>query len=141
KGYNVLHPMGWDAFGLPAENAAIKMKTNPAKLIAQFSANYKRQFRLIGISFDWSREINSSTPEYYRWTQWIFLKLYYAWYDPREHRARPIAELEKELSVTGTREIPNARAEITADEWNAFNKRARRDYGGRMERVQQKTAQ
>jgi len=128
KGYNVLHPMGWDAFGLPAENAAIKMKTNPAKLIAQFSANYKRQFRLIGISFDWSREINSSTPEYYRWTQWIFLKLYYAWYDPREHRARPIAELEKELSVTGTREIPNARAEITADEWNAFNKKQRSEF-------------
>ncbi|MDL1899103.1 leucine--tRNA ligase, partial [Anaerolineae bacterium CFX7] len=128
KGYNVLHPMGWDAFGLPAENAAIKMKTNPAKLIAQFSANYKRQFRLIGISFDWSREINSSTPEYYRWTQWIFLKLYYAWYDPREHRARPIAELEKELSVTGTREIPNARVEITADEWNAFNKKQRSEF-------------
>ena len=61
NGFNVLHPMGWDAFGLPAENAAIKMKTNPAKLIAQYSANYKRQFRLIGISFDWSREINSST--------------------------------------------------------------------------------
>ncbi len=128
KGYNVLHPMGWDAFGLPAENAAIKMKTNPAKLIAQFSANYKRQFRLIGISFDWSREINSSTPEYYRWTQWIFLKLYYAWYDPREHRARPIVELEKELSVTGTREIPNARVEITADEWNAFNKKQRSEF-------------
>ncbi len=123
KGYNVLHPMGWDAFGLPAENAAIKMKTNPAKLIAQFSANYKRQFRLIGISFDWSREINSSSPEYYKWTQWIFLKLYNAWYDPRENRARPIAELEKELSEKGTRDIPNARVQTSADEWNAFNKK------------------
>ena len=93
-GYNVLHPMGWDAFGLPAENAAIERKTNPAKLIAQFSANYKRQFRLIGISFDWTREINSSTPEYYRWTQWIFLQLYSSWYDPRQNSARPIAALE-----------------------------------------------
>ena len=62
KGYNVLHPMGWDAFGLPAENAAIKLKTNPARLISRYSANYKRQFRLIGISFDWTREINSSSP-------------------------------------------------------------------------------
>ncbi len=100
-GYNVLHPMGWDAFGLPAENAAIERKTNPAKLIAQFSANYKRQFRLIGISFDWTREINSSTPEYYRWTQWIFLQLYSSWYDPRQNSARPIAALETELAEKG----------------------------------------
>ncbi len=128
KGYNVLHPMGWDAFGLPAENAAIKLKTNPAKLIAQFSANYKRQFRLIGISFDWSREINSSTPEYYRWTQWIFLKLYHSWYDPRQDRARPIAELENELRVQGTRAIPNARAEISADEWNALSRKQRGEF-------------
>ncbi|OQY82117.1 MAG: leucine--tRNA ligase, partial [Chloroflexi bacterium UTCFX4] len=128
KGYNVLHPMGWDAFGLPAENAAIKMKTNPAKLIAQYSANYKRQFRLIGISFDWSREINSSTPEYYRWTQWIFLKLYHAWYDSRENRARPISTLETELSANGTQNIPNARVEISADEWNAFNKKQRSEF-------------
>ena len=128
KGYNVLHPMGWDAFGLPAENAAIKMKTNPAKLIAQYSANYKRQFRLIGISFDWSREINSSTPEYYRWTQWIFLKLYHAWYDSRENRARPISTLETELSANGTQNIPNARVEISADAWNAFNKKQRSEF-------------
>lgn len=128
KGYNVLHPMGWDAFGLPAENAAIKMKTNPAKLIAQYSANYKRQFRLIGISFDWSREINSSTPEYYKWTQWIFLKLYNAWYDPRENHARPISELENELSAKGTRDIPNARVEISAEEWNAFNQKQRSEF-------------
>jgi leucyl-tRNA synthetase len=128
KGYNVLHPMGWDAFGLPAENAAIKMKTNPAKLIAQYAANYKRQFRLIGISFDWSREINSSTPEYYRWTQWIFLQLYKSWYDPRVNAARPIAELERELSEKGTRDIPNPNAPITADAWNALSKKERREF-------------
>ncbi len=127
NGYNVLHPMGWDAFGLPAENAAIKMKTNPAKLIAQYSANYKRQFALIGISFDWTREINSSTPEYYRWTQWVFLQLYQSWYDPRANSARPIAELENELAVRGTRDIPNAEP-ITAAQWNALDAKARKDF-------------
>ncbi len=126
-GYNVLHPMGWDAFGLPAENAAIKLKTNPAKLIAQYSANYKRQFRLIGISFDWTREINSSFPEYYRWTQWIFLQLYHSWYDPRVNAARPIADLEKELSAQGTRDIPNAPM-IEADQWNRMNNKEKLDF-------------
>jgi leucyl-tRNA synthetase len=127
KGYNVLHPMGWDAFGLPAENAAIKMKTNPAKLIAEYSANYKRQFRLIGISFDWSREINSSKPEYYRWTQWIFLQLYKSWYDPRLDSARPIAELEKELAEKGTRDIPNAEP-LTPAQWNAMSVQERKEF-------------
>lgn len=128
KGYNVLHPMGWDAFGLPAENAAIKMKTNPAKLIAQFSANYKRQFRLIGISFDWSREINSSMPEFYRWTQWIFLQLYNAWYDPRFDAARPISQLIAELENKGTDDIPNAPVAVTAAQWNAFSKKEKTDF-------------
>ncbi|MEK7278244.1 MAG: class I tRNA ligase family protein, partial [Chloroflexota bacterium] len=127
RGHNVLHPMGWDAFGLPAENAAIKMKTNPAKLIAKFSANYKRQFNLIGISFDWSREINSSSPEYYRWTQWIFLQLYQAWYDPRADSARPIAFLEAELAEKGARDIPNIEA-MTAGQWNAMSKKEHGEY-------------
>jgi leucyl-tRNA synthetase len=127
NGYNVLHPMGWDAFGLPAENAAIKQKTNPAKLIAEYSANYKRQFRLIGISFDWSREINSSKPEYYRWTQWIFLQLYKSWYDPRADSARPLAELEKELAEKGTRDIPNADA-LTATQWNVMSAKEQKEF-------------
>ncbi|HZQ08454.1 MAG TPA: leucine--tRNA ligase, partial [Anaerolineae bacterium] len=127
KGHNVLHPMGWDAFGLPAENAAIKMKTNPAKLIAQYSANYKRQFRLIGISFDWSREINSSNPDYYRWTQWIFLKLYNSWYDPRINRARPISELEKELKEKGTTELPNT-PQISAERWRWALKKDKNEF-------------
>lgn len=128
KGHNVLHPMGWDAFGLPAENAAIKMKTNPAKLIAQYSANYKRQFGLIGISFDWSREINSSMPEYYRWTQWIFLQLYQAWYDPRLGRARPIQELERELAENGTADLERAPDQVNAEQWNAFGKKERTEF-------------
>ena len=76
RGYDVLHPMGWDAFGLPTENAAIETGRHPADLTRVWSANYKRQLDLAGASFDWGREINSTHPEYYRWTQWMFLKLY-----------------------------------------------------------------
>ncbi len=76
RGLNVLHPMGWDAFGLPAENEAINKGVHPTVTTANYVANYKRQLRLIGTSYDWEREINSSSPEYYRWTQWFFLLLY-----------------------------------------------------------------
>ncbi|NPV46191.1 MAG: leucine--tRNA ligase [Armatimonadetes bacterium] len=77
-GYNVLHPMGWDAFGQPAENEAIKRQRNPREMVEEYAANYRRQLELIGCSYDWDREINSSHPSYYRWTQWIFLQLYKA---------------------------------------------------------------
>ncbi len=76
RGYNVLHPMGWDAFGLPAENEALIQQIPPAQNVPKNIANFKRQFRLQGISFDWSRELNSSQPPYYRWTQWLFLLMY-----------------------------------------------------------------
>ncbi|HEV2473382.1 MAG TPA: leucine--tRNA ligase, partial [Chthonomonadales bacterium] len=76
QGFNVLHPMGWDAFGQPAETEAIKRRRNPKEMVPEYAANYKRQLTLAGISYDWNREINSSSPEYYRWTQWIFLLLY-----------------------------------------------------------------
>jgi leucyl-tRNA synthetase len=76
KGYAVLHPMGWDAFGLPAENEAIKKGIHPRETTTRYAANYRRQMTLIGCSYDWEREINSSTPDFYRWTQWFFLLLY-----------------------------------------------------------------
>jgi leucyl-tRNA synthetase len=76
QGFNVLHPMGFDAFGLPAENEAIKRQTHPAEMIDRYAARYREQMDLIGISFDWSRSFKSSDPEYYRWTQWIFELLY-----------------------------------------------------------------
>ena len=76
QGYNVLHPMGWDAFGQPAENEAIKQQRNPKEMVPDYAANYKRQLKLVGISYDWSREINSSSPDYYKWTQWLFLLLH-----------------------------------------------------------------
>ncbi|NTV65353.1 MAG: class I tRNA ligase family protein, partial [Oscillochloris sp.] len=130
KGYNVLHPMGWDAFGLPAENAAIKLKTNPAILIRRFADNYKRQMSLIGASYDWSREINSSTPQYYHWTQWIFLRLYSSWYDARADQARPISELEAELAAHGTSQLglPLSDQQISAAEWNAYRPLQRQEF-------------
>lgn len=76
EGYNVLYPMGWDAFGLPTENYAIKNKIHPEKVTSDNIANFKRQLKSLGFSFDWSREINTTDPEYYKWTQWIFLKLF-----------------------------------------------------------------
>ncbi len=76
RGFNVLHPMGWDAFGLPAENYAIKMGVSPRVTTARNIANYHRQMDLVGLSFDWSREITSCEPDYYRWTQWFFLLMY-----------------------------------------------------------------
>ncbi len=76
RGFNVLHPMGWDAFGLPAENEAIKRQRQPAEMVRAYAANYKRQLDLIGMGYDWDREINSSDPDYYKWTQWLFLLLH-----------------------------------------------------------------
>ncbi len=94
RGFNVLHPMGWDAFGQPAEQEAITKGRHPKDTVPQYTANYRRQLRLIGTSYDWSREINSSDPDYYRWTQWFFLLLHKhglayralasAWWCPRE---------------------------------------------------------
>ncbi len=76
EGYNVLHPMGWDAFGLPAETYAILTGKHPKETTAENVANFRRQLRLIGLSYDWDREVNTSDPAYYRWTQWIFARLF-----------------------------------------------------------------
>ncbi len=76
QGFNVLHPMGWDAFGQPAENEAIKRQRQPSGMVREFAETYKRQMQLIGLSYDWEREVNSSNPTYYHWTQWLFLLLY-----------------------------------------------------------------
>ena len=76
QGYNVLFPMGWDAFGLPTENYAIKNKIHPAKVTEVNVAKFKKQLKMLGLSFDWSREIDTTDPNYVKWTQWIFLKLF-----------------------------------------------------------------
>ncbi|HMN96621.1 MAG TPA: leucine--tRNA ligase [Phycisphaerales bacterium] len=97
RGFNVLHPMGWDAFGLPAEQYAVQTNVHPAITTRSAIETFRRQLRRFGFSYDWSRELATIDPEYYRWTQWIWLQAYHAWYDPAANAARPIAELVREL--------------------------------------------
>ncbi len=93
RGVNVLHPMGWDAFGLPAEQHAIKTGTHPAETTANNIENFRRQIRALGFSYDWDREVSTTDEGYVKWTQWIFKQLFEHWYDPELDKARPIAEL------------------------------------------------
>lgn len=97
RGHNVLHPMGWDAFGLPAEQYAIKTNTHPRITTEQNIANFRRQIQMLGLSYDWDREIDTTDPNYYRWTQWIFVQLFNSYFDPEEKRAMPIGELVRRL--------------------------------------------
>jgi len=98
KGFNVLHPMGYDAFGLPAEQYAIEHGVHPRETTARNIANIERQIKMFGFSYDWSRRLATTDPEYYRWTQWIFLKMFNSWYDPEANAARPIEELVGKLT-------------------------------------------
>lgn len=91
RGFNVLHPMGWDAFGLPAEQYAIKSGQHPAITTRENVARFKKQLKRIGFSYDWQREINTTDPRYYKWTQWIFLQIYNSWFNPATDKAEPIS--------------------------------------------------
>jgi leucyl-tRNA synthetase len=91
RGFNVLHPMGWDAFGLPAEQYAIKSGQHPAITTRENVASFKKQLKRIGFSYDWQREINTTDPRYYKWTQWIFLQIYNSWFNPATNKAEPIS--------------------------------------------------
>ena len=93
KGLNVLHPMGWDAFGLPAEQYAVQTGTHPAETTQKNVDNIRKQIKSLGFSYDWDREVNTTDPNYYRWTQWIFLKFFNSFFDKTEQKARPIEEL------------------------------------------------
>src|SRR6266478_6505295 len=92
-GFNVLHPMGWDAFGLPAEQYAIKTGQHPRKTTEENIATFKRQINSLGFSYDWTREVDTTDPEYFKWTQWIFLKLYNSWFNPKTNKAEQIETL------------------------------------------------
>jgi leucyl-tRNA synthetase len=93
-GFNVLHPMGWDAFGLPAEQYAIKTGQHPRKTTEANIATFKRQIQSLGFSYDWTREVDTTDPKYFKWTQWIFLQLYNAWFNPATNKAEPISTLK-----------------------------------------------
>jgi leucyl-tRNA synthetase len=103
SGWHVLHPMGWDAFGLPAEQYAIRTGQHPRATTEANIATFKRQIQSLGFSYDWTREVDTTDPEYFRWTQWIFLKLYNAWFNPETRRAEPIETLPypPELQTSG----------------------------------------
>src|SRR5258705_4493056 len=97
KGRNVLHPMGWDAFGLPAEQHAIRSNEHPSIITRKSIDNFRRQIQMLGLSYDWERELDTTDPNYYRWTQWIFLQIFNSYFDPVDKKARPISHLMNEL--------------------------------------------
>jgi len=100
KGFNVLHPMGWDAFGLPAEQYAIQTGTHPSITTKNNCDTFRRQIKELGLSYDWDREINTTDPKYYKWTQWIFIQLYNTWFDEKLQKGRPISELTTPESIS-----------------------------------------
>ena len=95
RGFNVLHPMGWDAFGLPAEQYAIKNNVHPRDTTRKNIDKFRRQIKSLGFSYDWDREVDTTDPGYYRWTQWIFLQLFDTWYDPDHEWVDPGSKLEE----------------------------------------------
>ena len=123
-GFNVLHPMGYDAFGLPAEQYAIQTGQHPAVTTEQNIARYRQQMDRIGFSYDWSREVRTCDPGYYKWTQWAFLQMFGSWYDNVQQKARPISELEKIFAADGNAAVDAACGDVekfTAEQWNAFS--------------------
>ncbi len=125
NGFNVLHPMGYDAFGLPAEQYAIQTGVHPAKSTEVNITRYRQQMDNIGFSFDWSREVRTCEPEYFKWTQWIFLQLFEHYYDNGLQAAAPITDLVARFSKTGTEGLEAACSEtmnFSADKWNGFTK-------------------
>ncbi len=125
KGFNVLHPQGYDSFGLPAEQYAIQTGQHPAITTKENIARYREQLDKIGFSFDWSREVKTSDPKFYKWTQWIFIELFNSWYDINEDKARAIDDLETIFAAEGNATINAVCDEdivsFTDAEWNTFS--------------------
>jgi leucyl-tRNA synthetase len=126
KGYNVLHPMGFDSFGLPAEQYAIQTGQHPALTTEANLKRYIEQLKNIGFSYDWSREVRTSDPSYYKWTQWIFMELFNSWYNKETDRAEPIDTLLYKFATNGTTDVnavcDDETPQFTAAEWNAMSK-------------------
>ena len=120
KGFNVLHPMGYDAFGLPAEQYAIQTGQHPEKTTSDNVARYRQQLDRIGFSYDWDREVRTCDPEFYKWTQWAFLKMFDSWYDPQQNKARPISELVDRFATTGWEDV-------SPEQWKAASEKEKSD--------------
>lgn len=130
QGYNVLHPMGYDAFGLPAEQYAIQTGQHPAVTTTQNIKRYREQLDQIGFSFDWSRQVKTSDPEFYRWTQWIFVQLFHSWYNRKTNKAEPISTLKEAFERNGNADVDapcHDTIPFTADQWNAFSDHEKRE--------------
>ena len=123
KGFNVLHPMGFDSFGLPAEQYAIQTGQHPAVTTEQNLARYTEQLKNIGFSYDWSREVRTSDPAYYKWTQWVFMELFQSWYNKDSDGAEHIRTLTTKFAENGTAGVNAVTADnlpsFTAAEWHA----------------------
>ena len=120
KGFNVLHPMGYDAFGLPAEQYAIQTGQHPEITTTNNINRYRQQLDRIGFSFDWDREVRTCDPKYYKWTQWAFLKMFDSWYDPAQDKARPISELIEKFQTTGYEGV-------TPEKWASASEKEKSD--------------
>ena len=130
KGFNVLHPMGYDAYGLPAEQYAIQTGQHPAITTEQNIARYREQLDKIGFCYDWDREIRTCEPEYYKWTQWAFIKMFESYYCISCNKARPISELIEKFATSGSVEISAACSEVlnfTAAEWNNMSEKEQQE--------------
>ena len=125
KGYNVLHPMGFDSFGLPAEQYAIQTGQHPTVTTEANRARYMEQLKNIGFSYDWTREVRTSDPSYYKWTQWVFMELFRSWYNKETDKAEPIDTLLAKFAANGTHDVQavcdDSTTPFTADEWNALS--------------------
>ncbi len=131
KGFNVLHPMGYDSFGLPAEQYAIQTGQHPKITTENNIAVYRRQLDKIGFSFDWDREVRTSDPEYYKWTQWIFIQIFNSWYNKTTDKAENISSLISEFEINGNKKV-NASCEesvrlFTVSEWKSFSEKEQSD--------------
>jgi len=130
QGYNVLHPVGYDSFGLPAEQYAIQTGQHPAVTTEENINRYEQQLKKIGFSFDWSREIRTSDPAYYRWTQWIFIELFHSWYNKAADRAENISTLVAHFEKFGTENLDAVQSDelnFTAEEWQNASEADKQD--------------
>ena len=130
QGFNVLHPMGYDAYGLPAEQYAIQTGQHPEVTTIQNINRYREQLDKIGFCYDWDREIKTCDPEYYKWTQWAFVKMFHSYYNTQLDKAMPIADLEEYFSKHGTVDAPahtSSSEQFTAEQWNAFSQKEKNE--------------